>query len=98
MQVRAWTIQKHTKAPQAAGKIHSDMERGFIKAEVYKYEDIVEHKSEAAVKAAGESLSLQPGMFQLGFYEIKIETQHNYSVYYQTYLIFLFSNSNLRQI
>lgn len=35
------------------------MERGFIKAEVYKYEDIVEHKSEAAVKAAGESLSLE---------------------------------------
>jgi len=52
-EVRAWTIQKHTKAPQAAGKIHSDMERGFIKAEVYKYDDIVEHKSEAAVKAAG---------------------------------------------
>ena len=51
--MRAWTIQKNTKAPQAAGKIHTDMERGFIKAEVYKYDDIVEHKSESAVKAAG---------------------------------------------
>ena len=53
-QVRAWTIQKYTKAPQAAGKIHSDMERGFIKAEVYKYEDLVEHKTESGVKAAGK--------------------------------------------
>lgn len=53
-EVKAWTIQKHTKAPQAAGKIHTDMERGFIKAEVYKYDDLVEHKSENAVKAAGK--------------------------------------------
>lgn len=53
-EVRAWTIQKHTKAPQAAGKIHSDMERGFIKAEVYKYNDLVESKTEAGVKAAGK--------------------------------------------
>jgi len=52
-EVRAWTIPRHTKAPQAAGKIHTDMERGFIKAEVYLYDDIVEHKTEAAVKAAG---------------------------------------------
>ena len=52
-QVRAWTIQTHTKAPQAAGTIHTDMERGFIKAEVYKYEDLVELKTEAGVKAGG---------------------------------------------
>lgn len=52
-EVRAWTIQRHTKAPQAAGKIHGDMERGFIKAEVYQYDDLVEHKTEGAVKAAG---------------------------------------------
>lgn len=53
-EVRAWTIQRHTKAPQAAGKIHGDMERGFIKAEVYKYDDLVEHKNENAVKGAGK--------------------------------------------
>lgn len=53
-EVRAWTIQRHTKAPQAAGKIHGDMERGFIKAEVYKYDDLVEHKTENAVKGAGK--------------------------------------------
>ena len=53
--MRAWTIPRHTKAPQAAGKIHTDMERGFIKAEVYLYDDIVEHKTEGAVKAAGKS-------------------------------------------
>ena len=52
--MRAWTIPRHTKAPQAAGKIHTDMERGFIKAEVYLYDDIVEHKTEAGVKAAGK--------------------------------------------
>lgn len=53
-EVRAWTIQTHTKAPQAAGTIHTDMERGFIKAEVYKYEDLVELKTEAGVKAGGK--------------------------------------------
>lgn len=41
-EVRAWTIKKGTKAPQAAGKIHSDFERGFIRAEVVKYDDMVE--------------------------------------------------------
>lgn len=53
-EVRAWTIPKHTKAPAAAGKIHGDMERGFIKAEVYKYDDLKELLTEAAVKAAGK--------------------------------------------
>jgi len=53
-EVRAWTIQRHTKAPQAAGKIHGDMERGFIKAEVMKYDDFKEHGTEALVKAAGK--------------------------------------------
>ena len=41
-EVRAWTIKKNTKAPQAAGKIHSDIERGFIKAEVISFEDLTE--------------------------------------------------------
>ncbi len=53
-EVRAWTITRGTKAPGAAGKIHTDFERGFIRAEVIKYEDMVEYKSEAAVKAAGK--------------------------------------------
>ncbi|XP_006003587.1 obg-like ATPase 1 isoform X1 [Latimeria chalumnae] len=53
-EVRAWTIKKGTKAPQAAGKIHTDFEKGFIMAEVMKFEDFKEGGSEAAVKAAGK--------------------------------------------
>lgn len=53
-EVKAWTIQKGTKAPQAAGKIHTDFEKGFIMAEVMKYEDFKEEGSEAACKAAGK--------------------------------------------
>ncbi|GAB4406177.1 MAG: redox-regulated ATPase YchF [Bacteroidia bacterium] len=52
-EVRAWTIPRGTKAPQAAGVIHTDFERGFIRAEVMKYEDLVQYKSEQAVKEAG---------------------------------------------
>jgi len=52
-EVKAWTILKGTKAPQAAGRIHTDFEKGFIMAEVMKFEDFKEHGSEAAVKAAG---------------------------------------------
>lgn len=55
-EVRCWTIRKGTKAPQAAGVIHSDFQRGFICAEVYKYEDIVEYGNEANVKANGRYL------------------------------------------
>ena len=50
---RAWTIHKGYKAPQAAGVIHSDFERGFIKAEVMRWEDLVKLGSEAAVKEKG---------------------------------------------
>ncbi len=53
-EVRAWTIREGTKAPQAAGVIHTDFERGFIRAEVMKYQDLIEMKSEAAVKEAGK--------------------------------------------
>lgn len=53
-EVRAWTIQKGTKAPQAAGVIHSDFEKGFIRAEVIHYEDFVKLGSEAKVKEAGK--------------------------------------------
>merc|ERR1712029_257720 len=52
-EVKAWTIQKGTKAPQAAGRIHTDFEKGFIMAEVMKFADFKEHGSEAATKAAG---------------------------------------------
>jgi GTP-binding protein YchF len=50
---RAWPIPKGTKAPQAAGKIHTDMERGFIRAEVYHYDDLMACGSEAKVKDRG---------------------------------------------
>lgn len=51
---RAWTILKNSKAPQAAGKIHTDFEKGFIRAEVYHFDDMVKYKSEHAVKEAGK--------------------------------------------
>jgi len=53
-EVKAWTIQKGTKAPQAAGRIHTDFEKGFIMAEVFKFEDLKLEGTEAAVKAAGK--------------------------------------------
>jgi len=53
-EVKAWTIQKNTKAPQAAGKIHTDFEKGFIMAEVMKFDDFKEEGTEAACKAAGK--------------------------------------------
>ena len=50
---RAWTIKKGTKAPQAAGKIHSDFERGFIRAEVVSYEDLMACGTMAAAREKG---------------------------------------------
>ena len=52
-ETRAWTIKRGTKAPQAAGKIHSDFERGFIKAEVVNYKDLLEQGSLAAAREKG---------------------------------------------
>ena len=52
-EVRCWTIREGTKAPQAAGVIHTDFERGFICAEVFKYADLVEHGSERECKDQG---------------------------------------------
>ncbi|MEZ6244091.1 MAG: redox-regulated ATPase YchF [Phycisphaerales bacterium] len=52
-EIRAWTIHAGTKAPQAAGVIHTDFERGFIRVEVYSVDDLVELKSEKAIKEAG---------------------------------------------
>ena len=52
-EVRAWTIKKGTKAPEAAGKIHSDIQRGFIKAEVVSYDDLIREGSMSAVREKG---------------------------------------------
>lgn len=53
-EVRAWTITKGMKAPQAAGVIHSDFEKGFIRAEVIKYDDYLKFKTEATIRDAGK--------------------------------------------
>ena len=53
-ETRAWTIPKNSKAPQAAGAIHSDFEKGFIRAEVYCLEDLKKYKTEAGIKEAGK--------------------------------------------
>ena len=53
-EVRAWTIKKGMTAPQAAGVIHTDFEKGFIRAEVIKYSDYITYKTESAVKEAGK--------------------------------------------
>ncbi len=52
-EVRAWTIKKGTKAPEAAGKIHSDIQRGFIKAEVVSYDDLIREGSMVAAREKG---------------------------------------------
>ncbi len=52
-EARAWTITRGTKAPQAAGKIHTDFEKGFIRAEVFHYDDLIRLKTPQAVKEAG---------------------------------------------
>ena len=54
MEVKAWTYHKGWKAPQCAGVIHSDFEKGFIRAEVIKYDDYIKYGSEAAVREAGK--------------------------------------------
>jgi ribosome-binding ATPase len=56
-EARAWTIHRKSKAPQAAGKIHSDFERGFIRAETIGYEDFIAYKGEQGAKAAGRMRS-----------------------------------------
>jgi ribosome-binding ATPase YchF (GTP1/OBG family) len=56
-EARAWTIHRGSKAPQAAGKIHSDFERGFIRAETIAYDDYIAHAGEQGAKAAGRMRS-----------------------------------------
>ena len=53
-EVRAWTFKEGYKAPQAAGVIHSDFERGFIKADIYTCDDLFQYGSETAVRQAGK--------------------------------------------
>ena len=53
-EIRAWTVRRGATAPQAAGVIHTDFERGFIRAEVYSIADLEAHESESAIKAAGK--------------------------------------------
>jgi ribosome-binding ATPase YchF (GTP1/OBG family) len=66
-EVRAWTIKKGTRAPQAAGKIHSDFEKGFIRAEIVKYEDLValgsfnNAKEKGKVQSVGKDYVMQEG-------------------------------------
>ena len=62
-EVRAWTFKKGSKAPQCAGVIHSDFERGFIKAEVIKYQDYIDYGSETAGKMhiEGKDYVMQDG-------------------------------------
>ncbi len=66
-EVRAWTIKKGTKAPQAAGKIHSDIERGFIKAEVVSYDDLIregsmnEAREKGLVRSEGKEYIMKDG-------------------------------------
>lgn len=52
-EVRAWTIKIGTKAPEAAGKIHTDIQRGFIRAEIVSYDDLIKEGSMNAVKEKG---------------------------------------------
>ncbi len=54
MEVKAWTVRVGAKAPEAAGVIHSDFERGFIKAEVESYDDFIALGGEAACREAGK--------------------------------------------
>ena len=66
-EVRAWTIKKGTKAPEAAGKIHSDIQRGFIRAEVVSYNDLIslgslnEAKEKGLVRSEGKDYIMQDG-------------------------------------
>ena len=53
-EVRAWTVKKGATAPQAAGVIHTDFEKGFIRAEVTAYDDFIEYKGDTGAKAAGK--------------------------------------------
>lgn len=82
-ETRAWTIKKGTKAPQAAGKIHSDFERGFIRAEIVRYEDLIElgslnaAKEKGLLRSEGKEYVVQDGdviLFKFNVQKVKQET------------------------
>ena len=52
-EVRAWSLRRGLKAPQAAGRIHTDFEKGFIRAEVYSFDDLVKYRDEKILKEKG---------------------------------------------
>ena len=84
-ETRAWTITKGTKAPQAAGKIHSDFERGFIRAEVVSYQDLMDCQSyvtareKGLVRLEGKDYVVQDGdviLFRFNVkYDARVQTQ-----------------------
>jgi len=63
-EIHAWTLKRGMKAPQAAGTVHSDMERGFIRAEVMKYTDFVTYGSEHKCREAGK-LSVEGKQYEV---------------------------------
>lgn len=77
-EVRAWTIKKGTKAPQAAGKIHTDIERGFIRAEVVSYDDLIKEgsmsnaKEKGLVRSEGKEYIMQEGDIVLFRFNVQI--------------------------
>ena len=76
-EVRAWTITVGTKAPQAAGKIHSDMEKGFIRGEIVNYKDLVECGSIAAAREKGKvRLDAFARHFPDRFFDVGIAEEH----------------------
>jgi len=84
-EVRAWTIKKGTKAPQAAGKIHSDIERGFIKAEVVSYDDLIREgsmvsaKEKGLVRSEGKEYIMQDGDIVL--FKFNVWKCNNFVIY-----------------
>ncbi|CJV98681.1 maltose/maltodextrin ABC transporter maltose /maltodextrin-binding protein [Streptococcus pneumoniae] len=74
-EVRAWTFKRGMKAPQAAGIIHSDFEKGFIRAVTMSYEDLVKYGSEKAVKEAGVKVTLKTGDALGGLDKLSLDNQ-----------------------
>lgn len=85
-------LQKGTKAPQAAGKIHTDFEKGFIMAEVMKFDDFKEEGSESAVKVKFILLYITYCLFKLGFRYFLINLNMIFNIIYiveKSFLLFL---------
>lgn len=81
-EVRAWTIRKGTKAPAAAGVIHTDFEKNFVCGEIMRFEDLKELGSEAAVKAAGKYNTKGKE------YEVQVFTPQHHHPYFEDFCLF----------